>query len=398
MKIVFRIYAAIVITILFPSIITAQLPADNLHTSSEKVGINWSLDYNSEVFSNLVGGRTNKTAFQGFLNLGVSLDLKKLIGFENTSIDFNVINLHGKSPSAFVGDDLLVSNMDGAKTTRVQQLFIHYQTSNGKLGIKTGQLAVDEDFLSTEGSSLFLHMPAAYSFTLSPNSPPWPVASTALQIRYSLTDQWTIRLAGFDADADNLDEFDANSSGFSFTLQPDNAFIIAEASFEGSFLGGAGFYRFGSWHDTNTFSTAGGTLEQGLTSIYLAADQQVLASTSDESDGLYLFALAGWIIQDDRAPYDYDIHAGIYWKGISSKYEDSLGFIITYPHVGDVVVASNLPSQTQTESFLEWTYQTTISETWSIQGSVQHVINPGGASASQLENATVIGIRSTLSF
>lgn len=388
----------LLITLFHPIAAFAQLLPNHLHSSTEQYGVHWDLDYNSEVFSNLAGGNQTKTAFQGYLDLGIHLDLEKIVGLNRTSIDFNIINLHGKSPSSFVGDDLLVSNIDGAKTTRLQQFYVNYQSANNKLEIKAGLLAADEDFLTTSGSTLFLHMPAGYSYTLSLNAPPWPVASTALQIRYDLTEQWTLRLAGFDADADNLDEFGTNSHGFSFTLQPANAFLIAEAVWEGSLGGANGFYRLGTWHDTNTFPTISGNLKRGLTSIYMAADQQIYSKTKRKDDGLYLFALAGWVFQDERASYDYDIHTGAYWKGLISNWDDSLGFIFNYPHVSDLVVVSNLPGQTQTESFLELTYQTTIMDGLSIQGSVLHVINPGGASARQLDNATVLGIRSTFSF
>src|SRR5699024_2765291 len=131
----------------------------------------------------------------------------------------------------------MVSSIDGAKTTRLQQFYVQYSPLNKKWSIKAGLLAVDEDYLITDGSDLFLHGAAAYSATLSPNAPVWPVASTALQVRYDVNDSWTLRLGAFDADADNLDEFGANSSGFRFTLQPDNAFLIAEASWNGSIVG-----------------------------------------------------------------------------------------------------------------------------------------------------------------
>lgn len=398
MKVPVFICVTFSITLMHPITTFAQLLPNRFHSSIEQYGLHWSLNYNSEVFSNVAGGSKTKTAFQGYLDLGIHFDLEKIVGLKRTAIDFNVINLHGKSPSSFVGDDLLVSNIDGAKTTRLQQFFVNYQSSNNKLGIKAGLLAVDEDFLTTSGSTLFLHMPAGYSYTLSPNAPPWPVASTALQVRYDLTEQWTLRLAAFDADASNVDEFGTNPNGFRFTLQPDNAFLIAEATWEGSLGGANGFYRLGTWHDTNTFPTANGNLKRGLTSIYLAAEQQIYSEVNRKADGLYLFTLAGWVFQDERTPYDYDIHAGAYWKGVILNWDDSLGFIITYPHVGDIVVASNLPAQTQTESFLELIYQTTITEGLSIQGSVLHIINPGGASARQLDNATILGIRSTFSF
>lgn len=172
---------------LHPITSSGQLLPENVHSATEQFGVDWSLDYTAEVISNLAGGLQTKTAYQGYLDLGMGIDLEKIFGLDHTSIHFNIINLHGQSPSAFVGDDLSVSNIDGVKTTRLQQLYFQYQPSNNKWGIKAGLLVVDEDYLATDGSDLFLHGAAAtYWSTLSPNAPAWPVASTALQAHYNL--------------------------------------------------------------------------------------------------------------------------------------------------------------------------------------------------------------------
>jgi len=203
-----------------------------------------------------------------------------------------------------------------------------------------------------------------------------------------------LRFGAFDADPDNLDEDGANPSGFRFTLQPDNLFLIAEALWDGSVAGKSGLFRFGIWHDTTPFPTAGG-LRRGLTSIYLAADQQLYAKSRRGADGLYLFTLAGWVFQQNSAPFGYDIRAGAYWKGLCANWEDRLGIIFTYPHVGDRVAAGN---STSTESFLELTYQTKVINGWSLQGSFQYIKNPGGARGKQTRNATVLGVRTSFSF
>lgn len=383
---------------LHPITSSGQLLPENVHSATEQFGVDWSLDYTAEVISNLAGGLQTKTAYQGYLDLGMGIDLEKIFGLDHTSIHFNIINLHGQSPSAFVGDDLSVSNIDGVKTTRLQQLYFQYQPSNNKWGIKAGLLAVDEDYLATDGSDLFLHGAAAtYWSTLSPNAPAWPVASTALQAHYNLNDNWTLRLGAFDADADNLDEAGVNPHGFRFTLQPNNFFLITEASWNGSIAGKNGVYRFGSWHDTNRFPTSEGGLRRGLSSIYLAADQQLYVKDDRGTQGLYLFALAGWV-QQNSAPVDYDIHAGAHWKGLIADWDDTLGIIFTYPHEGDHVAASSLPGSTTIESFFELTYKTKITDGWSLQGSVQFIQNPGEGSGMQLGDATVLGVRTSLTF
>lgn len=383
---------------LYPISSKAQILPKGFHSATEQFGVDWSLSYTAEVMSNIDGGRETETVYQGYLSLDVSINLEKLAGLKHTAINFNVIDLHGQNPSAFVGDDLLVSNISGAKTIRLQQLYLNFQTSNNKWNIKAGLLAVDEYYLTGPGSSLFMHGAAAYLLTLSPNAPAWPVASTALQFRYNLNDKWTFRMGAFDADSDNLDEYGTNPHGFRFTLQPDNVFMIAEASWNGSIAGKKGFYRLGAWHDTNKFPTVDGNLQRGLSSIYVVADQQLYTECNHGSNGFYLFMLAGWVFQQDRAPIDYDIRAGVYWKGLIADWDDVIAFIYAYPHVGDRVVVSNLPKRTSTESIWELTYQINLTEYLSIQGSVHQIFNPGGASARHLKNATVIGIRMNLSF
>lgn len=104
------------------------------------------------------------------------------------------------------------------------------------------------------------------------------------------------------------------------------------------------------------------------------------------------------MFQQNGASVDYDIHAGAYWKGLIADWDDTLGIIFTYPHEGDHVAASSLPRSTTIESFFELTYKTKIIDGWSLQGSLQYIQNPGAGSGMQLDNATVIGVRTSFTF
>ncbi len=94
-----KIYKAIFIVIagilLYPLTSRAQLLPENVHSATEQFGVDWSLDYTAEVISNLAGGLQTKTAYQGYLDLGMGIDLEKIFGLDHTSIHFNIINLHG---------------------------------------------------------------------------------------------------------------------------------------------------------------------------------------------------------------------------------------------------------------------------------------------------------------
>ena len=61
----------LLVTLLHPITAFAQLLSDRFHSSTEEYGLHWSLDYNSEVFSNVAGGIQNKTVFQGYLDLDI---------------------------------------------------------------------------------------------------------------------------------------------------------------------------------------------------------------------------------------------------------------------------------------------------------------------------------------
>ena len=123
------------------------------------------------------------------------------------------------------------------------------------------------------------------------------------------------------------------------------------------------------------------------------------AIETDADQGLYAFSTVSWVFEDEVAPIDYDYRLGLYYKGlISGRDDDTTGFIYAHPNVGDVAVQGNLPLRTRTESFWEFTYQAQITDSWGLQGSLQVIENPGGASASTLSDATVLGLRSSFSF
>src|SRR5699024_2940369 len=81
-------FIAILGFFLYPITGSAQLLPEHFHSTTEQFGVNWSLNYNSEIMSNLAGGSQTKTAYQGYLDLGMSIDLEKILGLDQTTINF----------------------------------------------------------------------------------------------------------------------------------------------------------------------------------------------------------------------------------------------------------------------------------------------------------------------
>ncbi len=360
------------------------------------MGFGWEVGYIAESFANLDGGAQTGTALRGLLDLSADLDLDRLIGLSRVTAKVNVIHAHGESLSDLIGDDLLVSNIDAVPTLRLQNLWLEVGMPGDAWAIRVGKQAVDDDFLSTDGSVLFLHMAAAYPFTLSPNAPPWPVSSLAAQVRHGLNERVTLRTGVFGADPLYTDEAEGNPDGLSLGLDPSGVLVIGEAAFDGP----RGFYRIGAWHDTNEFTDANGASNRGLSAIYIAADHLVLLTggiTREEQKGLHMFGTASWSPDREHAPIDYDLRGGAYWRGLlPRRARDVLGAGYFHPHVGPAARFGATGIVT-TESFWEVSYHAQLADWWSVQLSAQSIQNPGGRRGDVLPDATVVGVRLSVS-
>jgi carbohydrate-selective porin OprB len=354
--------------------------------------VNLGVSYFSESFSNLKGGAKTGTNYKGYLDLSGNFDFDKLVGVKRTSLFFNTIHVHGQSISDFVGDDLLSSNIEALSGFRMQNLYVQHQSKNEKLVLRFGKQAIDDEFLTTAISNLFLHGVAAYPFTLSTNYPQWPVAAMSVFASYQLNDLWKIRAGIYQAGPEIIDEI-INSTGLDFSLTPTGHLFIAE----GNYVKDNHFLRFGFMHDTNSYISNTGAVKNGLSSIYFSLDTQLFKNPNATEKGMFLFASASTITNWEYAQFDYDLRGGITWRHFISEQNGELGLGYFYPHLGKAA-QPNPQQDLQTEQFLELTYLLSLKDWWQLQASLQHIINPGGASLSNLPDASVLGLRAYFTF
>ncbi|MDT0620734.1 carbohydrate porin [Croceitalea vernalis] len=349
--------------------------------------IELGLSYFSESFSNLKGGAQTGTNYKGYLDFSGEFDLEKLVGFKRTSIFFNTIHVHGQSISDLIGDDLLSSNIEALAGFRMQNLYLQHQSKNEKLVLRFGKQAIDDEFLTTDISNLFVHGVAAYPFTLSNNYPQWPVAAMSVFASYQLNGLWKVRTGIYQAGPEIIDEI-INSTGLDFSLTPTGYLFIAE----GNYAKNNHFLRFGVMHDTNSYFSNTGEEKNGLTSLYFSLDTKLFKNPNATEKGMFLFASASTATNWSYAQFDYDLRGGISWRHFVKKQNGELGLGYFYPHLGEGAQPGAQQSL-KTEQFLELTYLVTLKEWWQLQVSLQQIINPGGASLSNLPDASVLGLR-----
>lgn len=350
--------------------------------------IDWEASYLGETFANLRGGRQTGANYLGVLNLAAEYSLKDLIKWRGGRLILNVMNIHGSSISELIGDDLLASNIDAQPSTRLQNLFLQQELLDSTLILRVGKQAIDEEFLTTEFSNLFLHMAAAYPFTLSFNAAPWPAAALGITSSWHLHKKWTFHAGFLNADP-NIPDETINRTGLKTYLRPSGYLLIAEASHHME----RSFARLGVMHDTNPYQDRFGTTHQGMTALYLTADVPLIDLKSGQAGTIALFATVSSALQWNIAPIDLDIRGALVWTKLHDKLKKSqLGLGYFFPRVGDAAQTEpTLPIRT--EQFTEITYRLSCTDHIEIQSSLQYIIHPGGASGHTIPSAWVAAFR-----
>ena len=82
------------------------------------------------------------------------------IDYRNKKSNFRLFSnvgwLSGKSISDAIGYIYLASSIDGLDALRIQNLWLSFQDSNESFEIRIGKQAVDDEFIITEKSNLFI--------------------------------------------------------------------------------------------------------------------------------------------------------------------------------------------------------------------------------------------------
>ena len=63
----------------------------------------WKLNYVGEVFGDLAGGMKQGAIYEGYVKLGLGINLEKLAGWKDTVFYANFLYPHGASPTALTG-------------------------------------------------------------------------------------------------------------------------------------------------------------------------------------------------------------------------------------------------------------------------------------------------------
>lgn len=418
-----------------------------LRTTLGRAGISFGLETIDETFGNVTGGYRQGATANGLTMFSIGLDTSKAFGWDGGTFNLSTLWIYGPNFSnGYLGTLQTNSGILAAPSVRVWEAWYQQQFASGRMDVKIGQQSLDQEFMVSQGASVFLNTTMGWtavpSFDLYAGGPAYPLSSLGVRLRAEPTDALTI-LAGV---------FDDNPPGGAFfndsqVRGPERyglgldvgtgALFIAEAQYAvnpppppapaGSAAtppsGLPGLYKAGAWFDTAKFPdassyspAAGGNVTSyhwHNYGLYAVADQTVWMPRADGPTALSVFGRPVFA-PSDRNFLDFCAVAGVLLRApLPTRENDTFGVAFGYANVSNRVnsIAPSGPAFSGAytplrsgETLIEVTYQAQFAPWLTVQPDFQYYWMPGGGIANpnvpntRVGNEALFGIRTTILF
>jgi len=390
-----------------------------------------------DVLTPVSGGIRHNTATAGDLDLLLTIDGEKILGLKSSTFFVYGLGLYGEDPSRNVGDAQTVSSLEAPNTWKLFEAWYQQNFFQERVSMLAGLYDVTSEFDVIRASSeLFLNSSfgTGAEFAASGKNGPSTFPSTSLALRGQaiLNDSVVVRgviADGVPGDPDNPDGTQVMLQGkdgllwgaeFSYYTFPkkrkkgDRKEVLSKRRYRVNFqrVGRAapmeyeGKYALGVWgyttelEDASEVDGSGNPIRRdGTFGFYGLGEQQVYRETDDPTQGLTLFARAGWA--DPRVNrFSQYYGGGAVYRGLfPGRPFDELGIgvavAVNGSHYEQAQRSAAIPVD-HTETAFELAYGINVAEAFLIQPDIQYVMNPG--TNPSVANAFVLGIRLGVNF
>jgi porin len=408
-----------------------------LRTTLGGHGITLGLLDTETLLGNVVGGVKQGATMQGVTTATLQVDTQKAFGLSGGTIHVSALQIHGRSLSPSYLDNLQTANSTEAdNATRLWELWYDQSFANGAFDIKFGQQSLDQEFMVSTYSALFVNTtagwPALPSFDLYAGGPTYPLSSLGIRGLVTPTSNLTILAGVFDDNPPggpfNDDPQSADAGGVRFNVNT-GALFIAEAQLHVNMIADLpGTYKLGFWYDTayfpdqafdnqglslaNPASNGIPKMHRGNYSLYGVVDQTIW-QPKGSARSLNVFArFAG--APADQNLIRFSANAGLTLTDpLPGRPNDSagidLGIVKVSGQAAELDRATGLFSGAFVpvrgiETLIELTYQAQVTPWLQVQPDAQFIANPGGGvinpadPTTRLHNEVVVGVRANFIF
>ena len=414
------------------------------------LGVTIGLQETSEVFGNATGGINRGAAYDGLTLMSLGLDTEKAFGWEGGTFNISALQIHGRNLSADnLGSLQTASGIEANRATRLWELWYQQSLLNGAVDVKVGQQSIDQEFIGSSYSGLFINTmmgwPLIPSVDLYAGGPAYPLSSLGARVRTQPIRNLTFLAGVFDDNppggpfSDDSQVRGAEQSGARFNTGT-GALIIAEVQYAinqpavGDMDYGhgghglPGVYKLGAWYDTAAFpdqrfdttglsladpnSSGDPKMRHANWSVYGIFDQMVWQPDPDGPRSVGIFArIMG--APGDRNLANFSINTGISLKApLPGRDDDTFGIGYGLAKVSSraaqldadqSAVSGGFPIRSS-ESFIEVTYQAQLAPWLAVQPDFQYVFTPGGGvqnsnnPSQRISNEAIFGVRTNITF
>jgi porin len=396
-------------------------------------GVTYAVNYIGDVLGNPVGGIEQGTRYIGRLDLELTVDMEKAIGWKGLTFFTNGYQIHGQSLSALnLGALMPASFIEAVPSTRLFEIYLEQKLLDDHLSFRFGQLSADSEFVISESGGAFLNAsfgwPSLMGINLPDGGPSYPMAAPGARLAFNPNDTLSFLIGVFSGDPagdcpdDELPQ-ECNPNGVLFPFT--SPLLIYEAGIKYNQEDGelAGHLKLGAWRFFGTFVpqaignnglpiglvTAPGTASVQDYGFYALLDQMIYRLPGGgDPKGITLFGSYMLAPPDGNVIGDY-WEAGVTFSGmIPSRPHDVLGIGFINTGVSSQVIdfyrSIDDPVAPSFEGVLEVSYTALIVQGLTLQPDFQYFWNPGGHTSNPnnpteaTPNAAVFALRTTINY
>jgi len=359
-----------------------------------EAGIDLQVSLTLDWVGSFSGGLARGSATPWLLNLGLNLDLGRLVGWQGGEVfALGQIERGGDPSERLVGDLQGVDEIAVAGgLTQLSQLWFRQMLFEERLSVQVGKLDFESAFASPPASQGYLNSGmAAPSIFDDAAAPTYPDQAFGVVVQGRAFEWMTLSIGVFDGS--NAPALGGPPSGTgpsgpgTFFDNDAGYFVIGEADLGWSIGALPGAVGLGGWGHTGRFERFDGTVVRGVQGGYAWLQQTLwLGDESDLSGPSLTVWLTGGASTGEVLSIPWSVAGGILWNGpIPGRPQDALGVGLAYAAAN---VGPGSPFTRRGELAIETFYRLQLTPAVFVQPDLQVIVDPGASS----RGTAIVGI------
>lgn len=357
--------------------------------------------YVADALANVQGGLREGAAWIDYFEVAAAYDAGRSLGIEKLTLFASLVRTNTPTFSdRYVGDAMIVSNIDSTRSLRVLEAWLDWGFEAGGPGsLRVGLYDLNSEFDTTESRGLFLNSAYGIGQELAQtgrNGPSiYPVTALAARVAWAPRDPWLVELAVVDGVPG--DPSGGHRSRWHLS-RSEGALLIGEIT---TAAGPVAQFSIGHWRYTSQFAgvvadqpDGSSDLERDNYGTYLTAEFTPRRE-ADAGMSRWSAFVRGGEANDRVNAFERHVAAGVVIASPWPRAQGSmLGLAFSEAKVGaDCRVAERRAGRTigRYERNVELTWRLPVGAHVVLQPDVQYVINPGADD--RIPDAWIVGVR-----